>query len=92
MRKAIDIFSRILGASFLTLSHWPPLSLVINSFKGQTDKVNAFQLAVNWQFMNYAKGAAPGGPAHAEFLLVTFAVILITVVVSMLTQLHICPL
>ncbi len=56
MRKAVSIFSRILLGILLLLTLAPFYLLVINSFKGQTEIIKTpFQLAVNWQFMNYAK-------------------------------------
>ena len=56
MRKTISIFSRILLGILLLLTLAPFYLLVINSFKGQTEIIKTpFQLAVNWQFLNYAK-------------------------------------
>lgn len=87
MRKAVSIFSRILLGILLLLTLAPFYLLVINSFKGQTEIIKTpFQLAVNWQFMNYAKALPQVVRPMLNSLLVTFAVILITVVVSMLAS------
>lgn len=87
MRKTISIFSRILLGILLLLTLAPFYLLVINSFKGQTEIIKTpFQLAVNWQFLNYAKALPQVVRPMLNSLLVTFAVILITVVVSMLAS------
>lgn len=87
MRKTVSIFSRILLGILLLLTLAPFYLLVINSFKGQTEIIKTpFQLAVNWQFMNYAKALPQVVRPMLNSLLVTFAVILITVVVSMLAS------
>ena len=92
MRKAVSIFSRILLGILLLLTLAPFYLLVINSFKGQTEIIKTpFQLAVNWQFMNYAKALPQVVRPMLNSLLVTFAVILITVVVSMLASYAFVP-
>lgn len=87
MNKVVSFLSRVLLGILLLLTLAPFYLLVINSFKPQTEVIKTpFSLAHNWQFSNYAKALPQVVRPMLNSLLVTFAVILITVVVSMLAS------
>lgn len=87
MSKVVSFLSRVLLGILLLLTLAPFYLLVINSFKAQTEIIKTpFSLAQSWQFSNFSKALPQVIRPMLNSLLVTFAVILITVVVSMLAS------
>ncbi len=87
MSKIVSFLSRVLLGILLLLTLLPFYLLLVNAFKSQTEIiVNPFRFASAWQFGNFAKALPQVLRSMANSLLVTVAVILITLVVSVLAS------
>ena len=87
MSKIVSFLSRVLLGILLLLTLLPFYLLLVNAFKSQTEIiVNPFRFASAWQFGNFAKALPEVLRPMANSLLVTVAVILITLVVSVLAS------
>lgn len=87
MNKVVSFVSRILLGILLMLTLAPFYLLVINSFKAQTEIIkNPFSLAQIWRFQNYAKAMPQVVKPMLNSFWVTLAVIVITILVSLLAS------
>lgn len=87
MNKVVSVASRILLGFLLLLTLLPFFLLGINAFKGQSEIIKTpFALASDWQFSNFSKALPQVIRPMLNSLLVTAAVILITLIVSVLAS------
>lgn len=87
MSKVVSILSRVLLGFLLLLTLLPFYLLTINAFKSQNEIIlNPFKWASSWQFQNFVKAAPQIFRPMVNTLVVTVAVIAITLIVSLLAS------